>query len=223
MPKLSLEADTLRRFFTFNRRLACGDNELFYLENSRLRLNSSVVGNLTLSRCIYREIQWITDREWAYSKAIAKNENYEIKINSDFFRVQCYIGENNAKGQQNETALNGSDDLNIEWYGEEPAFDQFFAQIEPKTPVLERISQTKPFANSTQMNVLMFGLDSMSHMSYQRLLPKTYAYLKESLQAVILDGYNIVGDATVAALVPILTGNHLSFHSEPYRKKHIQN
>ncbi|KAK2165814.1 hypothetical protein LSH36_45g10046 [Paralvinella palmiformis] len=60
---------------------------------------------------------------------------------------------------------------------------------------------------TTQMNVLMLVLDSMSHMSYQRLLPKTYAYLKDNLKAAILDGYNIVGDGTLSAFTPILTEN----------------
>ena len=46
----------------------------------------------------------------------------------------------------------------------------------------------------------------MSHLSYQRKLPLTYAYLRDTLKAVILDGYNIVGDATTAALIPITTG-----------------
>ena len=52
----------------------------------------------------------------------------------------------------------------------------------------------------------MFALDSMSHMAYQRLLPKTYAYLRDTLNAVILDAYNIVGDGTTPAIIPMLTG-----------------
>ena len=56
------------------------------------------------------------------------------------------------------------------------------------------------------MSVLMIGLDSMSHLSYQRKMPKTYAYVKDTLGGVVLNSYNIVGDATAAALVPILTG-----------------
>ena len=65
----------------------------------------------------------------------------------------------------------------------------------------------KPFVNSTQLNVLMFALDTMSHMAYQRHLPKTYAYLMDTLKAVILDSYNIVGDGSTVAIIPILTGN----------------
>ncbi|CAF4049751.1 unnamed protein product, partial [Rotaria sp. Silwood1] len=39
-----------------------------------------------------------------------------------------------------------------------------------------------------------------------RFLPKTYSFLIKELGAVIMKGYNIVGDGTRAALIPLLTG-----------------
>ena len=91
---------------------------------------------------------------------------------------------------------------------EEPAdFDQLFVQINPKKEVFDRIASKKQNRlKQRKLNVLMFGLDSMSHLSYQRKLPKTYRYLME-LGAVVMDGYNIVGDATTAAIIPMLTGD----------------
>ena len=97
---------------------------------------------------------------------------------------------------------------------EEPAdFDQFIVQVYPKEGVHRRILKQVRELNAERkhlrelsMNVLIFGLDSMSHMSYQRKLPKTYSFLRDKLGAVILHGYNIVGDATTAALLPMLTG-----------------
>ena len=85
-------------------------------------------------------------------------------------------------------------------------YDQFIAQIYPSQEILERLASNKPKKHSLQMNILMFGLDSMSHLSYQRKLPKTYAFLQKTLGAKILNGYNIVGDATTAAMIPLLTG-----------------
>lgn len=55
------------------------------------------------------------------------------------------------------------------------------------------------------LNVLMIGFDSLSHMMVQRRLPKLYSKL-QSMGAHILEGYNIVGDGTPQALIPILTG-----------------
>ncbi|CAF4403358.1 unnamed protein product, partial [Adineta steineri] len=54
-------------------------------------------------------------------------------------------------------------------------------------------------------NVLMFGFDSVSRMTFMRFLPKTYSYLIKELGAIVMKGYNIVGDGTPAALFPILT------------------
>ncbi|CAF1058404.1 unnamed protein product [Adineta steineri] len=55
-------------------------------------------------------------------------------------------------------------------------------------------------------NVLMFGFDSVSRMTFMRFLPKSYNYLIKELGSIIMKGYNIVGDGTPAALLPILTG-----------------
>lgn len=59
------------------------------------------------------------------------------------------------------------------------------------------------------LNVLMIGFDSISNMMAQRSLPKLYSKLK-SMGAHILEGYNIIGDGTPQALIPILTGKNVS-------------
>lgn len=56
------------------------------------------------------------------------------------------------------------------------------------------------------LDVLMLGFDSLSHMTYMRKLKKTYKYFIETLQGTVLEGYNIVGDGTPQALIPIFTG-----------------
>lgn len=56
-----------------------------------------------------------------------------------------------------------------------------------------------------KLNVLMFGFDSLSRNTFIRKLPKTYHFIKQ-LNALVLEGYNIVGDGTPQALIPILTG-----------------
>lgn len=58
-------------------------------------------------------------------------------------------------------------------------------------------------------NVLMFGFDSLSRNMFQRNLPNSHKYLTETLGAIVLEGYNIVGDGTPQALIPILTGNSI--------------
>lgn len=60
--------------------------------------------------------------------------------------------------------------------------------------------------NALGYNVLMLGFDSVSRMSFIRMMPKTYEYIIKELGIVVLKGYNIVGDGTPQALLPILTG-----------------
>lgn len=38
-------------------------------------------------------------------------------------------------------------------------------------------------------NILMFGFDSVSRMTFMRFLPKTYSFLIKELGAVIMKGY----------------------------------
>ena len=52
----------------------------------------------------------------------------------------------------------------------------------------------------------MFGFDSVSRLTWIRNLPRSYDYLVNQLGATVLEGYNVVGDGTPQALLPILTG-----------------
>ncbi|XP_076464264.1 uncharacterized protein LOC143296298 [Babylonia areolata] len=60
--------------------------------------------------------------------------------------------------------------------------------------------------SALNLSVFMFGFDSLSRMAWMRLLPRTRDYYINVLGGIELSGYNIVGDGTPAALLPILTG-----------------
>nr|CAD2137226.1 unnamed protein product [Meloidogyne enterolobii] len=65
---------------------------------------------------------------------------------------------------------------------------------------------TKLLQNSSDpINVYILSFDSLSQMSFRRNLPKTVKFLEENDFAVF-NGYNIVGDGTPQAFIPILTG-----------------
>lgn len=61
-------------------------------------------------------------------------------------------------------------------------------------------------SNYPLFNVFMMGFDSMSRLAFMRKLPNTYNYLTKNLSGLVLTGYNIVGDGTPQAIIPILTG-----------------
>ena len=74
--------------------------------------------------------------------------------------------------------------------------------------VWKRLKETAPPANGLSgLSVLMMGFDSMSRMSWLRRMKSTQEYLVNRLGGITLEGYNIMGDGTPAALFPILTGN----------------
>lgn len=53
------------------------------------------------------------------------------------------------------------------------------------------------------LNVIMYGFDSLSRNAFIRKLPNTYEYMTKQLGADVLQGYNIVGDGTPQALIPV--------------------
>lgn len=55
-------------------------------------------------------------------------------------------------------------------------------------------------------NVLILGFDSMSRQAIQRNLPETVSFFEDKLGGVRLEGFNVLGDGTTAALLPMLTG-----------------
>ncbi|GBM49216.1 hypothetical protein AVEN_158189-1 [Araneus ventricosus] len=81
------------------------------------------------------------------------------------------------------------------------------AAIHRNETLVEELKDIEPPPKSMKLNVIMYGLDSMSRMHFIRKLPKTYKYLTENLKGIVLEGYNIVGDGTPQALIPILTGS----------------
>uniref|UniRef100_A0A7I4YMJ4 DUF229 domain containing protein n=1 Tax=Haemonchus contortus TaxID=6289 RepID=A0A7I4YMJ4_HAECO len=68
-------------------------------------------------------------------------------------------------------------------------------------------NNASPAPDSSGLNVFFLGFDSLSHMSFRRKMPKTVEVLEKSLGAVVLNGYNIVGDGTPQAFIPILTAS----------------
>lgn len=56
------------------------------------------------------------------------------------------------------------------------------------------------------LDIFILGFDSVSRMAWQRSLPRSHSYFTEKLGGVVLEGYNIVGDGTTQALLPLLTG-----------------
>jgi len=60
--------------------------------------------------------------------------------------------------------------------------------------------------HADQLSVVILGLDSVSHMNFQRYLPKTRDFLRRNLSGIEFYGRNKVSESTFENVVPTLTG-----------------
>ena len=115
-----------------------------------------------------------------------KKESFQggvVRSPSDFFKISC-------KGRDGARYFN------------------IHATVSDKG--IKNTTAARMEGNSTSgaipLNVFMFGYDSVSRNTWKRKLPKSHKYVTKVLGGIVLEGYNIVGDGTPAALLPILTG-----------------
>lgn len=119
--------------------------------------------------------------------------DYFPLVNSDYARVKCKSSTTSEHwmgvviGVRSKLVRKVNDNQSNRW-------KKFITSEEKK-------KKDAPF------NVLMFGFDSLSRNTFIRKLPKSYTYLVDKIGAHVLNGYNIVGDGTPQALIPILTGH----------------
>ena len=139
-------------------------------------------GNTKLSdvSCDYTPIHRGKDDFEYQSGVTLKNMKHGSPIPTDVFKVNCAIRNSKAVYNNIHMGISRKETLNND-----------------NTPL-------PPTASG--MNILMIGFDSTSHMTWLRTMNKTLNYFTNTLGGTILDGYNIVGDGTPQALLPILTG-----------------
>ena len=145
--------------------------------------------------CSYATIEWDRD-DFNYKRGsytpIRNGSKLDYSNDHEFFHVRCTT-----------TELFGAFLL---WSSKSPnaEFNTVHARIfraEENHPE----NQEKP----APISVFMLGMDSVSTSDWLSLLPKSSAFLfGDTLNATLLSMYNIVGDGTPAALVPLLTGKH---------------
>lgn len=130
-------------------------------------------------QCEFTDILRVDDYENKEGKTTIVDDTYQL-IESDLVKVACKSAS--SKWSTVLTTIRKNDTL---W--RESSWD--------KIP-----------DEALKMNVLMFGVDSVSRNLFMRKLPQTFNYITKSLKGLVLKGYNIVGDGTPQALIPMLTG-----------------
>ena len=180
-PKLDIwNTVSASNFLSYTPITCTSESNWVYVKNGTFHISQKAVEQHGDIKCAYGPIvRNEDDLNITTGKAIHPWLN-NTKINSDFFRIKCLAND-------------GTKHANIH------------SGIAYKAEVHDR-KQTES-SDSLGLNVLMFGFDSMSRVSWIRNLPETYHYFTQVLHGVVLEGYNIVGDGTPQALLPILTGH----------------
>jgi hypothetical protein len=151
--------------------------------SGQLLYNEAYLKNksIQIDQCEYASVRWHrNDFSYKLSDWNRVNATQRVVLASedDFFHVKC-------KSKSNEES-----------------YASAFARIAQSLPEKVPKSLDRP-----PLNVFMLGLDSVSRLDWLKYLPKTSSVIFEKLNGVLLSGYNIMGDGTPAALIPLLTGH----------------
>ncbi|KAH8381238.1 hypothetical protein KR093_000308, partial [Drosophila rubida] len=80
-----------------------------------------------------------------------------------------------------------------------------FHFVQAKSSNLTKSSTNSSFDEERRPSVLLWGIDSLSRMNFQRTMPQMYKYLRDE-NWYELRGYNKMGDNTYPNLMAVLTG-----------------
>ncbi|XP_076395907.1 uncharacterized protein LOC100877796 [Megachile rotundata] len=180
LPHLDVSNPEITKFLHDVPPLSCTPEDWVILRGSRLVISSKAKNKFGSISCSFSEILRDNDNEVSYTTPVESDNSYVLK-HSDFVDVKCESKDG------------------TEWHS-------IMAGVKDDPEAKERHRWENVGNKALKLNVLMFGFDSLSRNTFIRKLPKTYQYLREYLSALVLEGYNIVGDGTPQALIPILTG-----------------
>lgn len=153
--------------------------------SEQLRLYN--ISDLSAISCKYAELDRISDMKNDFKPKVSFKlaPKMQLPRNLEFLLVVCYNPENMVIYK----------DLH------------FFAVDKPakKTNKLRRsVNDTQ--STTDRLSVMVLGIDSVSHLNFQRQMRRTASYIRRNLSHVEFWGFNKVGDNTFPNLVPLLTG-----------------
>jgi len=111
------------------------------------------------------------------------------------------VGQTGKLTRDKNTVSLNEDSVRVIYYQNNQKQVDFHMSISPLKEVLSR--QGKP---EIPLDVMIVGFDSTSLSHFTRKLPKVKELLLNEFDAMIFNGYSIVGDGTTAALLAMLVG-----------------
>lgn len=178
-PQLPLNNPNIMQYIRKLPPIQCPDEQDWvYTEHGRVFISSVAEARHGTISCKLTFI-FMGDDDFKPSKG-----NEVLMLNGSLLQHDAFIAKCEAK--------DGSDYNNIH-YG-----------ITRREDIIKRkVSKVK---GSKGLNVVIWGTDSMSSLMFQRMLPMTHEYFIKTLGGIHLESYNIIGDGTAQAWIPILTG-----------------
>ncbi|EYB84590.1 hypothetical protein Y032_0314g2247 [Ancylostoma ceylanicum] len=177
IPKLDMDAPELKKFFFKEKPLDCDKNPLNWLYLDDTNHVRYIESRRQTAKCLGFYVKRKTDHE---NELVFFNKLPDFSpMLSDFALVKCVDGFDTWIGKLVTVVRKSDKDL--------------------------LAKNSKRNSDTTGLNVFILGFDSMSHMTFRRKMPKTVELLERKFDSVILNGYNIVGDGTPQAFIPILT------------------
>ncbi|XP_063594291.1 uncharacterized protein LOC134771266 [Penaeus indicus] len=180
-PDLDVKNPEIYRFFHHIDPVECGEEpEWVTVKGSEATITQKARDDHGDIECSFTEVVRENDYVNRRGLTTTTHDSFTL-VNSDFYTVAC-------------TAKDGK------------TWSNTIAGIRRDEDVRAAIGWDKVAPEGLKVNYIMIGFDSLSRNTFIRTLPKSYAFLSESLGAHVLEGYNIVGDGTPQQLIPILTG-----------------
>ena len=174
---------SFRQYFSKQAPLQFGETEAnwVYAENGTFQISPSATKRHGAIRCSYTPLARGEGDDYVWWRDTVADMKPGTALSTDFFKVACTTAD-------------------------KATYENMHAGIVciPEPTVRPTSGRRK----SLGLNVIVIGFDSVSRLTWKRNLAKTYDHLVKALGAVVMEGYNIVGDATTAALLPLLTGKH---------------
>ncbi|CEF69499.1 Protein of unknown function DUF229 family and Alkaline-phosphatase-like, core domain-containing protein [Strongyloides ratti] len=179
IPKLDMWSEQIKKFYKEKFNINCKEHtyDWVFFKNQQLFVNKESPMKENDFYCNITSIIFVDD--YNIRKSIKVIDTFPYKnFESDFFHIHCYSKKNNNK------------------------WDKYFMRSIVFKENIEKLNKKM----DQNLNVHIISYDSLSQMAFRRLLPKTVKYFEDTMKGVILNGYNIVGDGTPQAFIPILTG-----------------
>ncbi|XP_061381027.1 uncharacterized protein LOC116775773 isoform X2 [Danaus plexippus] len=182
IPRLDPFAKEVTQFDKDIPKVMCLGTDWVKCYHSKCRVVPKILSTTKDIVCSYQDIIYESDLKYTIGPPVeVRGDNEYVLTKSDHVKIKC-------SGKHRDSILPSK------WTGHSIGFR---STVHPELP---------PPGREDSLNVLILGFDSTAKNGFIRRMPKSYKVLKEILGATILNGYNIVGDGTPAALFPILTG-----------------